>query len=414
MTTEVVIKINIEDNLNLTQVEEQIRKLNLPKIALVKILENTQKALCEPFAGKKNQRKDNSTHNYLSDKIKTVKTEFGKIKFKQNRIRIKDKSKPIQTPISLILNRDKNLISKTDKECLILAKNTSYSKSKEILDFIKEENSFTKTDIHNKAIKTAKAVKKEHKDEIKDEKVDVISTDGTFIHNITGKKHEVKVSIGFKSGSLKPQLLDVAINVDWTKVNQNIKHHLTPKTLLLADGEKGISHNLEHEEGGFQMCNRHFIDGLFHRFWQDGIGKKDAQPKIKKFENIIFKMQNQFNKYELDNSYDLESKMNENLKQLKYLENMLFKEGFKQTYKFVKACKNNLFTYVRKAIVGTFVKYMSNDIERTMLEVSRRAKKKGMHWSKQGAENLLYSVLLSYFDKKLFYQILNKIEVVKN
>lgn len=414
MTTEVAIKINIDENLNLTQIENQIRELNLPKIALEQYLEKTQHALCEPFAGKKNQRKNNSTHFYLTDKPKKIKTEFGNINFKQHRIRLKDKSQPIQTPILSILERNPSEITKLDKECLILAKNTSYGKSKEILDFSRPDLNLSKTKIHEKANKTAKAVKKEHKKQIKDEKYAVVSSDGTYIHNISGNKHEVKVSIGFKAGSFKPQLLDIAINVDWTKVNQNIKHHITPETLLLSDGEKGISHNLEYQENGFQMCNRHFLDGLYYRFWQDEIGKKEAQSKVAEFEKVIFKMKNQVKKYEIDESYDLQAKMEENLRQITYLANKLFVGGFKHTYKFVKACQNNLFTYVRKALCGIFLKHMSNDIERTMLEVSRRAKKKGMHWSKQGAENLLYSMLLSYFDKRLFYQILDKIGVVEN
>lgn len=414
MTTEVVIKIKLDDNINLTKVEKEIREMNLPKLALEQYLEKTQNALCEQFAGKKNQRKKNSTYYYLSDKSKSIKTEFGKIQFKQHRIRLKDKSESILTPIHLIIKRDTTIISNSDKESLILAKNTSYGKSKEILDFIKEENCFSKTDIHIKALKTAKAVKIEHKKEIKTETFEVISSDGTFIHNISDKKHEVKVTIAFKSGSLKPQLLDVTLDIDWSKINKKIKHHITPETLLLSDGEKGISHNLDHQEGGFQMCNRHFLDGLYHRFWQDGIGKKEAKSKVADFEKVIFKMKKQVEKYKKDETYDLESKMNDNLKQITYLGNKLFENGLKQTYNFVKACKENIFTYVRKAICGIYLKYMSNDIERTMLEVSRRAKKKGMHWSKQGAENLLYSSLLSYFDKRLFYQILDKIEVVKN
>lgn len=414
MTTEVVLKINIDENLNLTQVEDQIRDLNLPKIALKQYLENVQDILCEPFAGKKNQRKENCTHYYLSDKPKNIKTEFGNIEFKQYRLRVKDKSKPIQTPILSILERNPNEITTLDKECLILAKNTSYGKSKEILDYSKPDLNLSKTKIHQKASKTAKAVKIKHKSHIKKEKYEIISSDGTFIHSLTNKKHEVKVTIGFKAGSLKPKLIDVAINEDWAIINQRIKKHTYPETLLLSDGEKSISLNLNHEENGFQMCNRHFLDGLYHRFWQDGIGKKEAQSKVAEFESVIFKMKSQVKKYEKDNSYDLLSKMEENLKQITYLANMLFQQGLKQTYKFVKACKNNLFTYVRKALCGIVLKYMSNDIERTMLEVSRRAKKKGMHWSKQGAENLLYSMLLSYFDKRLFYQILDEIEVVEN
>lgn len=414
MTTVVAIKIELEENLNLTQVENQLREQNLPKIALEQYLKSTQNALCEPFAGKKNQRKDNATHYYLSDKPKIVKTEFGKIKFNQCRIRIKDKSKPIQTPIHLILERNLNEITKLDKECLILAKNTSYGKSKEILDYSKPDLNLSKTKIHEKAMKTAKAVKSAHKEEIKEEKFEVVSSDGTYIHNTSGKKHEVKVSIGFKAGSFKPQLLDVVVDVNWTMVNQNIQHHITPETLLLSDGEKGISHNLDHQNDGFQMCNRHFLDGLYHRFWQDGIGKREAQAKVKDFEKVIFKMKRQVKKYEENQEYDLQTKMDENLRQLTYLANMLAKAGFTQTYKFAKACRNNLFTYVRKIMCGIYIKYMSNDIERTMLEISRRAKKKGMHWSKGGAENLLYSMLLSYFDKRLFYQILDKIEEVKN
>lgn len=408
------INIKIDDNINLTQVENQIREMNLSKIALEQYLRNTQNALCEPLAGKKNQRKENSTHVYLSDKIKLVKTEFGQIQLKQHRIRIKDKSGPIQTPILSILERNPNEITKLDKECLVLAKNTSYGKSKEILDFSKPELNISKTKIHEKANKTAEEVKKQHKKEIKHEKYTVISSDGTYIHNVSGKKHEVQVSIGFKAGNFKPQLLDVAVNLDWSQVNQNIKHHITTETSLLSDGEKGISFNIDHNENSFNMCNRHFLDGLYHRFWQDGLFKKEAQEKIKDFEKVIFKMKRQVDKFEKDKDYPLESKLEENHKQITYLGNKLFKEGFKQTYKYVMACRNNIFTYARKAICGVFIKYMSNDIERTMLEVSRRAKKKGMHWSKKGVENLLYSALLSYFDKRLFYQILDKIEVVKN
>lgn len=408
------INIEIDDNINLTQAEDQIRERNLSKIALEQYLRNTQNTLCESFAGKKNQRKDNSTHYYLSDKPKIVKTEFGRIQFKQHRIRVKNKSKPILTPISSILERNENQITKLDKECLILAKNTSYGKSKEILDFSKPELNISKTKIHEKANKTAKAVKIEHKKAIRNQKFEVISSDGTYVHNVSGKKHEVKVSIGFKAGCFKPELLDVAVNLDWSQVNQNIKHHISPETSLLSDGEKGISLNIDHQENSFNMCNRHFLDGLYNRFWQDGVSKKDAQNKVKDFEKVIFKMKKEVDKFEKDKDYPLESKLDENHKQITYLGNKLFEDGFKQTYKFVMACRNNIFTYVRKAICGIFVKYMSNDIERTMLEVSRRAKKKGMHWSKQGAENLLYSALLSYFDKRLFYQILDKIEVVEN
>lgn len=414
MTTEVVINIKLDDNLNLTEVENQIREMNLSKVALEEYLVKTQEALCVPLAGKKNERKNKSTHYYLSDKPKKVKTEFGEIQFKQYRVRVKDKSKSIETPILSIFERNSIEITKLDKECLVLAKNTSYAKSKEIFDYLKPDLNLSKTKIHEKANKTAKTVNIQHKELIKDEKYDVVSTDATFVHNISDKKHEVKVTIGFKSDSLKPELLDVAVDVDWTRVNQNIQHHLKPSTLLLSDGEKGISHNLNYEKEGFQMCNRHFLDGLYHRFWQDGIGKKEAKIQVNEFEKVIFKMKNQVDKYALDESYDLESKMKENLNKLTYLANILFEKGFKQTYKFVKACQNNLFTYVRKAICGIYIKYMSNDIERTMLEVSRRAKKKGMHWSKQGAENLLYSMLLSYFDKRLFYQILDSIEVVEN
>ena len=254
------------------------------------------------------------------------------------------------TSLETLLEKNPNEITKLDKECLILAKNTSYGKSKEILDYSKPYLCLSKTKIHEKANKTAKAVKTEHKKQIQYEKYAVVSSDGTNIHNVSGKKHEVKVSIGFKAHSFKPHLIDVAVNLDWTQVNQNIKQHITPQTLLLSDGERGISHNIEHEEDGFQMCNRHFLDGLYNRFWQDGFGKNEAKRKIVEFEKVIYKMRKQVQKYELDDTYTLEVKMVENLKQLTFLQNKLFEEGFKQTYKFVKACKNNLFTYVRKAM----------------------------------------------------------------
>jgi hypothetical protein len=402
------IEVEIEDNINLTEIEAIIKKQNVNQKILIRYFNQLQTKICEELAGKKNSRKNNLLYKYESSKMKKLKTEFGTIEFKQIRIKPILGGK-IETPINPYLKRIKNKFTFLDKQCLILAKNSSYEKTKEFLDFT-SENPISKSTIYKKVQNIGSKIKNKYLKEIKNKDFDVISADGTKTHSLTVDKNEVRVSIGFEKNKLRPTLLDVTINENWASVAKKIDHHIKDDTTILADGEKGISIELSKEKSEHNMCNRHFITGLNYRLWKDNLPLKLRNIFVKEGEKIIYEMNKSLDKFEKHNNSEIIlQKLEKSKEEIGKLANKILKEKCKKTHKYVLACKDSIFTYVKKRLIGIYVNYMSNDIERTMLEVGRRTKKKGMHWSEKGLETLLYSVLLSYFDKPKFYQILKSI-----
>jgi len=61
-----------------------------------------------------------------------------------------------------------------------------------------------------------------------------------------------------------------------------------------------------------------------------------------------------------------------------------------------------MVTFAELALEGVEIPYTTNRVERLMEEISKRCKRRWMHWSTDGLKNVLTLVLVQYTDEDLY------------
>ena len=236
--------------------------------------------------------------------------------------------------------------------------------------------------------------------EVDEKKVDVFLADGTGFKRRPDKNKgkdnqgKLKVAIGIKNdGTVVP--IGSWSGQSWAEIGREIQEkagHCDPiGTLLLSDGELGISEGLAHLIKAEQRSHWHQVKDLRFTMWQD---KAPLQERKLLQEHLadILRIELPKEEYEQVKEEDksaIEESVLSAKKELDELICNLAEKGYNHAAQYVRSAKEKLFTYVDLWLKsGIFSPRASSLIERMMREIARRLKRMAFGWSEKGAAKM--------------------------
>ena len=247
----------------------------------------------------------------------------------------------------------------------------------------------------------------------------VLLADGTKAKSqIKGKKHEVKSIISIGDSFDDKVLLKQAVNKTWSEMANELD--LDQYLAFVGDGELGLASNLKGKNTKFQFCHQHAQRDLPFYLWKDGLAKKEYNSYCIEFKSILYHLQNSTKKHKKSKNWlALAFRIRDVKRRIHILADELISKNLEQGGFFLKRNIDYFTTAAEMAILGIEVPWTTNGIERLMKEIGKRTKKKSMHWSEKGLENVLKMTLKRYFlpKKQRTYKdifAINKIEGIES
>ena len=229
------------------------------------------------------------------------------------------------------------------------------------------------------------------------------------------KKGDLKAVIGVTpKGEVIP--LGSWADTSWVDVKDDLKReviHFGAGSILVSDGERGITNNFVELVEDEQRCHWHVVRDLYHIMHQDGGKVKDARPLQKLLGNLIAieLPKEDFQQVSEAEKSDIEEYMESAQKSLQELIAHLESKGFGQAANYVQNSLSGMFGYIKRWLkTGIVCPRASSLIERVMRELGRRIKRIAYNWSKEGVSKMARIILRkftqqedweSYWNKKL-------------
>lgn len=252
-------------------------------------------------------------------------------------------------------------------------------------------------------------------DEIKLSK-DVIGTaplqimpDGTKFKgkDKNGKAHkgDLKVVIGIrKNGEVFP--LGTWAGSSWDEINKQWKDaeiKMPDGTILVSDGELGLSEAFAEYVSEQQRCHWHLPRDLYHMMYQDGARKKDTKPLQDALAGAlaIELPAEDFKKVSEQEKDEIEEQMEKTEQVIDKLIYYLDAHGYEAASTYITRAKYGMFGYIRRWLKwGLISPRASSMVERVMRELARRIKRIAYGWSDKGVTKIARIILKRFTNEK--------------
>ncbi|MBI4258504.1 MAG: hypothetical protein HY619_06080 [Thaumarchaeota archaeon] len=223
----------------------------------------------------------------------------------------------------------------------------------------------------------------------------VILADGTKVPGAK-RKLEPRVIMSIGGEASDKALVRYVTGMSWKEMRKDLD--LSQFRVLVGDGEPGLKEALCDPDMRFHYCHVHAIRDVGLCLWKDGLSHKKAEPFCKQFERILYCLQTSTEKHKQDKDWArLSLRIGKTKTDLRSFAAHASAQGLHSTAAFVLSHKDDLTTVAEFAILGIYVPWTTNPIERVMQEIGIRTKKKGMYWSTPGLDRILRMVLKRYF-----------------
>lgn len=227
------------------------------------------------------------------------------------------------------------------------------------------------------------------------EEQNILIADSTKVRDGRKGHHEVMAVISLDYENNESSLAAFDINAKPKDIAGKI--NIEKYKAFVGDADLGLR-NFFKDKIPFHLCHQHAINDVSFFLWKDGMKKRERDLIIRKFEAIIYTLQNSTKKYWKDNKTDrLVNRIVRTRRNLTNLAAEVSCKGMHETARYVMDHRNHVLTAAKLALVGIKVPWTTNHAERLMQEIGIRTKKKGMNWTEQGLRAILNLVLKRYF-----------------
>ena len=236
--------------------------------------------------------------------------------------------------------------------------------------------------------------------EVDEKKVDVLFADGTGFKRRPDKskgknnRGKLKVALGLKNdGTVVP--IGSWTKQSWAEIGREIQEkagHCEPMgTLLLSDGELGISEGLAHLVQAEQRSHWHQVNDLHFTMWQDKAGAPVWKALQRQLAGIlrVELPKEEYEKVKEEDKTAIEESVRCAKKEVDELISNLEEKGYNHAAGYIRNARENLFTYIELWLeCGIVSPRASSLIERMMREIGRRLKRMAFGWSEKGAAKM--------------------------
>jgi hypothetical protein len=223
--------------------------------------------------------------------------------------------------------------------------------------------------------------------------------------NGAAEKGELKVMIGVdKQGDVFP--MGAWAGESWNDVHEKLEGRLKslPEgSILLSDGERGISEAFTDMVDEEQRCHWHLSRDLYHTMWQDGGTVKESKPLQKALAGVlaIELPKEDMSSVSEAQKDEIEERMEKAESAIVKLISYLEVQGYNKAANYLENARRGMFGYVRRWLkLGIICPRASSMIERVMRELGRRLKKLAYNWSDKGIAKVARIILKKFADPK--------------
>ena len=224
----------------------------------------------------------------------------------------------------------------------------------------------------------------------------ILIADSTKVKN--GKKghHEVLCAISLDYEKNSSSLTAFGVNKIAKDISDKIDY--SKYKAFVGDGDLALR-NFFNEKLPFHLCHIHAIRDMSFFMWKDGLKKEERDKIMRRFEAILYTLQNSTKKYlkTKKKMCRLVSRIIWAKRELMQLAIYLDSINMLQASRYINVHSEHLMTASKLALAGIKCPFTTNHAERLMLEIGTRTKKKGMYWSELGLNAMLHMVLKRYF-----------------
>jgi len=230
-----------------------------------------------------------------------------------------------------------------------------------------------------------------------------VMADGTAFKKRGGKRGDLRVAIGLDRRN-RPFPIGVWSGKSWGQIGGELGEHLKPRvqaSLFVHDGEWGISEHLAQIAAREARCKWHMPRGAKYALWEDGLGKAESTPYVKKLRGIIGIEIPDDDWQKLDDE-DLEP-LREELGRARDGYGKLCEEfgrrGYRNARDYLKRAMKHVFGQVETWLdTGLVMPGTICSLERIMRELGRRLKKLGYGWTDEGITRIAKILLKKVYE----------------
>jgi len=220
-----------------------------------------------------------------------------------------------------------------------------------------------------------------------------ILEDGTAFKKRKGERGELRAFVGVDTrGRLFP--LGVFAGLSLEDVASEIKKRLdghAQATLFVHDGEKDVSKHLADIAEREGRCRWHMPRGLGYALWEDGLGKEERDPHVRKLAGIVGVEIPDEDWQQLKDSdlTPLREELDRARKEYDTLIDAFKRRGYDKAREYLSRAAHNLFAEVETWLdTGLVLPGTISSLERLFRQVGRRLKAFAYNWSDEGAERI--------------------------
>lgn len=352
-------------------------------------------------------------HNYVLNGSydRKVKTSLGVVSMNWRRVKCKNCKKDL-VPLKEFIGLEKHQYKTNELEQVVINA-VSANSYRRAVGSVSEQGfiDVSKSSGHRWLMKSdCDELDLSHISEI--ENIQVIP-DGTGYKGIPengkAKKGDLKAIIGVtQSGEVIP--LGTWADTDWKSVKKDLKDKVTKfgkGSVLVSDGESGITKNFVDLVDDEQRCHWHIVRDLYHSMYKDGGLAKDSRPLQKKLGGLLAVElpSEDFQDVSENIKDEIEERMETAEGEIKRLIIYLEDQGFSQAANYLQNSLRGMFGYVRRWLkLGIVCPRASSIIERMMRELGRRIKKISYNWSSDGVSKMARIILKKFTNREKWDQ----------
>lgn len=241
------------------------------------------------------------------------------------------------------------------------------------------------------------------------------------------RKGDLKVVIGITTkGKIFP--LGAKAGTSWDEINrewQEKQIKLPDGSILICDGEPGLSEAFAEYASEQQRCHWHIKRDLYHAMHQNGGNMEHYRPIAEALAGAlaIELPQEDFQAVSEQEKSEIEERMERTEAAIDKLIEYFTEHGYAAAATYMSRAKIGMFGYVRRWLKwGLISPRASSMVERVMRELGRRIKKIAYGWSDKGVTKIARIILKrfadssdweNYWDKKMNI-LTNVVVLVRN
>ncbi len=239
--------------------------------------------------------------------------------------------------------------------------------------------------------------------ESKPPSVQQMMADGTRYKRADGRRGELRVAIGFTTDK---QIIPLGAwsGAGWKEIGRDLRRRLASKpSLLVADGEPGLSRHLARLTQREQRSHFQFFRDLRYSFWADGQGKsqwKPIQPAVQKIVGIEIPDGEWESILPLEKAA-LRERVESARREFQGMIDSFGAKGYNHAAEYLRNAKDRLFSRIDLWLETGIVAPKSTGIlEEIIREIGRRVKKLGWNWGDHGITQQAKMILLRRYDEE--------------